>query len=216
MTSTPNTVQLQLDVPEQLYERLLRLSEGKSRNGAAALVLEVLERTLAQEPHVTPAKEPFDFDKHAGMGREFFVDDDAFDTFLKAAQGPSYIDIARLARPDGETLSVSFRMTTETAAWLEERREILSSFDGLQAFYSTIDTATTARHLLAQEIVSERPLSTPPPSGGQPTTLKLPRELHKKLQERLPEVIAGGARSSAGVGTVIRWVLAQMMKRAQE
>lgn len=212
---TPNTVELRLRIPAQLYDKLLRLSQGLGSESAAITALIVLERALGDEPVVIPPEEPFDSDRHLGMGRELFVDDEDFKAFLQASQGPSYMDIAALARPDGETQQVSFRITQAMSTWLEERREVLDLLGELRAFYHTIDTATAARHMLAQELVAGQPLTTPPGRGGQPTVLNIPREMYAKLEARIPEVMEAGARSNAGVGTVIRWVFASAMAKAR-
>lgn len=214
--SHTNTRHIGIDIPEKVYQEILSQAETPATGeraavlraaAYAAVVSAVLSRKRAERvPHP-------DKDERFGAGKHMWEDDADFERFIQRGRKAPYMDVARLARPDGETERVPFRITPEMDAWLEERQKVLGRLPKIRAFYDTIDGSTTLRHILAREMLLESPLSVCPTSGGRTTTVSLPRELHKRLEARVPEVKAAGARSSAGVGTVIRWVLAAVIAR---
>lgn len=203
------TRMLEVPLTEELYNELkARVGEGRHEHmgGEVAQLLEFALRLLDEQGGTRRA---FDFDEQFGAGEDFWEDDEDFEQFRQRARQAPMMEVARLARPDGETVRVSFRMPRVLAGWLDERREVLATTPELHAFYGNVDRATTVRHILAQTLLIELPLDATPPSGEDANdTLFIPRGLHDRLEARVADVIAQGGRANAGVSTVIRHVLA--------
>lgn len=124
-------------------------------------------------------------------------------------------EVARLARPDGEMRHTCFRMPADTAEWLDETQKVLESLPSFSSYYGIVDRATAIRHTLAHVVLCDLTLDARPAKGGDPVTLNLPQPLYDKLEAKVPEILKHGARSNAGVSTVIRYVLASAMANAR-
>jgi hypothetical protein len=121
---------------------------------------------------------------------------------------PPLLEVARLVQPDGEMRHLSFRMPEEMSARIDETEKVLGDLPDLSSLYGVVDRATAIRHILACHLLRETPLYVRPLSRGVPVTLNLSQALYEKLEAKIPVLLGEGARSNAGVGTVVRYILA--------
>lgn len=197
-----------LNLPEELYERLALKAEVDQGDGASdERIIELLRHWLERSEHAEelPSIPP--------QEQYFSVEDVA--SIRSAAKRAPVSEIVRLARPDGEMQHVSFRLSADTAAWLEETQRVLSILPNMAAFYGKIDRSTAIRHTLAAAVLLEMPLDVIPPKGGDSVSVNLPQELFQRLSERAHEIVGDDGRAKEGVSTVVRHVLAASMERGR-
>lgn len=193
-----------LTVPEELYQRLARLAEIDPEKPNSKRSEQRIVQLIAQALD--------------GLGRGAAppltkLTSQDVSVITHAAKKAPMVDIARLARPDGETRHVAFRLAESTAAWLDETQQILSMLPTMSAFYGNIDRSTAIRHTLAHALLLELPLDSPPPRGGDTVSVHLPQALFDMLESKIAPLQTKGARTNTGVSTVIRYVLAAAQER---